>query len=111
MALFAVYVCPSQWAARLFRPILYRRSVFDSARCAEARIFKSSSSDDGQGNFCRLSRNLRVSTGSVAVAVPTDTGSVMDFVAGLVIGFVIGFMLAWFLFSWLTAMSKCKSEP
>ena len=45
------------------------------------------------------------------MAVPTDTGSVMDFVAGLVIGFVIGFMLAWFLFSWLTAMSKGKSEP
>jgi hypothetical protein len=39
---------------------------------------------------------------------PTDTGSVMDFIAGLVVGSVIGFMFAWFLFSWLTAKSESE---
>ena len=39
---------------------------------------------------------------------PTDTGSVMDFIAGLVVGSVIGFMFAWFLFSWLTAKSEIE---
>jgi hypothetical protein len=53
MALFAVYVCPSQWRHLIF--VLYRRSVFDSVRRAEARIFESSSSDDCPGNFRRLS--------------------------------------------------------
>ena len=40
-----------------------------------------------------------------------DTGSVMDFIAGLVVGFVIGLMLALFLFSWLAAMSEGENEP
>jgi hypothetical protein len=44
--------------------------------------------------------------------LPYDgTGSVMDFIAGLVVGFVIGFMLALFLFSWLTAVSEGENEP
>jgi hypothetical protein len=42
---------------------------------------------------------------------PDGTGSVMDFIAGLVVGFVIGFMLALFLFSWLTAISESENEP
>jgi F0F1-type ATP synthase assembly protein I len=48
----------------------------------------------------------------VAQQLPYDgTGSVMDFIAGLVVGFVIGFMLALFLFSWLTAVSEGENEP
>jgi F0F1-type ATP synthase assembly protein I len=48
----------------------------------------------------------------VAQQLPSDgTGSVMDFIAGLVVGFVIGFMLALFLFSWLTAVSEGENEP
>ena len=39
---------------------------------------------------------------------PTDTGSVMDFIAGLVVGSVIGFMFAWFLFSWLASMEDTE---
>jgi hypothetical protein len=42
---------------------------------------------------------------------PDGTGSVMDFIAGLVVGFVIGFTLALFLFSWLTAISESENEP
>ena len=47
----------------------------------------------------------------VAQQLPYDgTGSVMDFIAGLVVGSMIGFMLALFLFSWFTAMSEGETE-